>query len=61
MGKALVLDAAAQNGVNSSVSTWWLQRLVAGLCSLALHRTEARGLREHGDGLKLLWRDGLME
>ena len=27
-------------------------------CSLALQRNEARALREHGDGLQLLWRSG---
>ena len=56
----LLLDAAAQNGVNSStlsVATWWLQGVV-GLSSLALKRNEARALREYGDGLQLLRRTG---
>ena len=44
MGKAPLLNAAAQNGVNSStisVSTWWLQELVVGL-SVVLLCTETR-------------------
>ena len=56
MGKAPLLDATAQNGVNSStlsVATWWLQWV---LSSLVLQRNEGRALRESGDGLQLLWR-----
>ena len=54
VGKAPLLDAAAQNVVDSSTRGgcrgWWRVR------SLVLRREEAQALREHGDGLQFLWR-----
>ena len=58
MGRAPLLDAAAQNAVNSStlsVATWWLWGLVAGLFVVLFCKETCREL---GVGLQLPWRAG---
>ena len=60
MGKAPLLDATAQNGVNSStlsVATWWLYGLAAGF--VVLFCKEKRRELCDGDGLQFLWRSGI--